>query len=132
MGKKVEQLKNIIAIIDDEPNIRETATFILELEGYDVVTACNGEEALGLLRKERPKIVLLDVMMPKKNGYEVCAELKADPELKDIFVVMLTAKGQKMDKQKAMEVGADHYMTKPFDDEEILQILDRLFQDQIN
>lgn len=128
----MEQLKNIIAIIDDEPNIRETATFILELEGYDVVTACNGEEALGLLRKERPKIVLLDVMMPKKNGYEVCAELKADPELKDIFVVMLTAKGQKMDKQKAMEVGADHYMTKPFDDEEILQILDKLFQEQIN
>lgn len=128
----MEQLNNIIAIIDDEPNIRETATFILELEGYDVVTACNGEEALGLLRKERPKIVLLDVMMPKKNGYEVCAELKADPELKDIFVVMLTAKGQKMDKQKAMEVGADHYMTKPFDDEEILQILDKLFQEQIN
>lgn len=128
----MDELKNIVAIIDDEPNIRETACFILELEGYDVVTACNGEEALGLLRKERPKIVLLDVMMPKKNGYEVCAEVKADPELRDIFVVMLTAKGQKMDKQKAIEVGADHYMTKPFDDEEILQILERLFKDREN
>jgi len=124
----VTGLNNIVAIVDDEPNIRETATFILEMEGYHVVTACNGEEALALLRREKPKIVLLDVMMPRKNGYEVCAEVKADPALKDIYVVMLTAKGQKMDKERALLVGADRYMTKPFDDEEILQILGRLFE----
>ena len=132
METKLDSLKNLVAIIDDEPNIRETASFILELEGYDVITACNGEEAIDLLRKEKPKIVLLDVMMPKKNGYEVCAEVKADPVLKDIYVVMLTAKGQKMDKEKAMQVGADRYMTKPFDDEEILQILEKLFQERVN
>ena len=89
----MDNLQNIIAIIDDEPNIRETASFILEMEGYTVVKACNGEEGIALINEKKPKIVLLDVMMPKKNGYEVCSTIKNDPKLSNIFVIMLTAKG---------------------------------------
>ena len=126
------KLKNIVAVVDDEPNIRETASFILEMEGYDVVTACNGVEAVEVIKSELPKIVLLDVMMPQKDGYEVCSEIKTDPDLKNIYIIMLTAKGQKVDETKALEVGADRYMTKPFDDVEILQIIQDLFEKNEN
>jgi len=120
-------LNDVIAIIDDEPNIRETASFIHEMEGFSVVKACNGEEGLRLIQNERPKVVLLDVMMPKKNGYEVCHAIKNNPDLNNIFVIMLTAKGQEIDQQRAIEAGADKYMTKPFDDEEIISIIENVF-----
>lgn len=123
----MNNLNNIIAIVDDEPNIRETASFILEMEGFKVVKACNGEEALNIIKNKKPKIVLLDVMMPQKDGYEVCRLIKQDPELRNIFIIMLTAKGQKTDEQRATQVGADCYMTKPFDDEEVLRIIDEIF-----
>jgi len=122
------EFKDVVAIIDDEPFIRETASFILEMEGYEVITACNGEEGLELVRQERPKVVLLDVMMPRKNGYDVCREIKSDPALKDIFIIMLTAKGQKADQEKAQEVGADCYITKPFDDEVVLALISRVIR----
>jgi len=128
----VTKLKNIVAVVDDEPNIRETASFILEMEGYDVVTACNGVEAVDVIKTELPKIVLLDVMMPQKDGYDVCSEIKTNPDLKNIYIIMLTAKGQKVDEAKALEVGADRYMTKPFDDVEILQIIQDLFEESEN
>jgi DNA-binding response OmpR family regulator len=103
-----------ILVVDDEPFILRSLTFVLRKEGFDVLEARDGEEALAAIHEHRPALVFLDVMMPKKNGYEVCQEVKADPELEDTWVIMLTAKGQESDRDKGLALGADEYMTKPF------------------
>ena len=103
-----------ILVVDDEPNVVRTLTFVLKKEGYDVATAVNGEEAMNKVRESKPNLMFLDVMMPKKNGYEVCQELKNDSNYKDIHVVMLSAKGQETDRDKALNLGANEFMTKPF------------------
>jgi two-component system alkaline phosphatase synthesis response regulator PhoP len=107
-----------ILIVDDEPHIRlllEQTLEELEGEGVELLMAANGEEALELIRSERPQVVFLDVMMPRINGFDVCQMVKQDPSLKDTTIIMLTAKGQEFDKQRGQEVGADLYITKPFD-----------------
>ncbi len=112
-----------LLIVDDEAHIRMLIEQTLEeLEDEDVkfFTAENGEEALQIISEENPKLVFLDVMMPKMNGMEVCRRVKKELGLNDVFIVLLTAKGQELDKQKGLEVGADLYMTKPFDPEVIL------------
>jgi len=112
-----------ILIVDDEAHIRmliEQTLEELEDEGVEFLTAENGEIALEIIQKENPKLVFLDVMMPKMNGMEVCRRVKKELELKDVFIVLLTAKGQELDRQRGQEVGADIYMTKPFDPEIIL------------
>ena len=112
-----------ILIVDDEAHIRmliEQTLEELEDEGVEFLTAENGEIALDIIQKENPKLVFLDVMMPKMNGMEVCRRIKKELELKDVFIVLLTAKGQELDRQRGQEVGADVYMTKPFDPEIIL------------
>lgn len=103
-----------ILVVDDEPFILRSLTFVLRKEGFDVLEARNGEEALDQIREHRPSLVFLDVMMPKKNGYEVCEEVKGDAELRDTYVIMLTAKGQESDRDRGIALGADEYMTKPF------------------
>ena len=103
-----------ILIADDEPNIVISVEFLLKREGYLVSVAHDGEEALAKLRGERPDLVVLDVMMPKKTGFEVCQELRADAGLKDVRVLMLTAKGRDTEIAKGLALGADAYMTKPF------------------
>ena len=112
-----------ILIVDDEAHIRmliEQTLEELEDEGVEFFTAENGEMALEMIQKEKPQLVFLDVMMPKLNGMEVCRRVKKELELKDVFIVLLTAKGQELDRQRGQEVGADVYMTKPFDPEIIL------------
>jgi two-component system, OmpR family, alkaline phosphatase synthesis response regulator PhoP len=112
-----------ILIVDDEAHIRmliEQTLEELEDEGVEFLTAENGEIALEIIQKEKPKLVFLDVMMPKMNGMEVCRRVKKELQLNDVFIVLLTAKGQELDRQKGQEVGADVYMTKPFDPEIIL------------
>ena len=112
-----------ILIVDDEPHIRmliEQTLEELEDDGVEFLTAENGEIALQIIQKEKPQLVFLDVMMPKMNGMEVCRKVKKELQLTDVFIVLLTAKGQELDRQKGNEVGADIYMTKPFDPEEIL------------
>jgi len=112
-----------ILIVDDEAHIRmliEQTLEELEDDGVEFLTAENGEIALEIIQKENPKLVFLDVMMPKMNGMEVCRRVKKELELKDVFIVLLTAKGQELDRQRGQEVGADVYMTKPFDPEIIL------------
>jgi two-component system, OmpR family, alkaline phosphatase synthesis response regulator PhoP len=107
-----------ILIVDDEPHLRtliQQALEELEGEGVELLTATNGEEALETIRAEQPKMVFLDVMMPKKNGFDVCHAVKRELGLEDIYIVLLTAKGQEFDRQRGNEVGADIYMTKPFD-----------------
>lgn len=112
-----------ILIVDDEPHIRlllQQTLEELEDEGTELLVAENGEEGLELVTSERPELVFLDVMMPRMSGYDVCHAIKRRLELNEIFVVLLTAKGQEVDKAKGKEVGADIYITKPFDPDEIL------------
>jgi len=113
-----------ILIVDDEVHIRallEQALEDLEDEGVEIFLAPEGEEGLRVAREEKPDLMFLDIMMPKKNGYEVCEEIKGDPELKDIYIIMLTAKGQAADRARGEEVKANEYITKPFNPDEILQ-----------
>lgn len=112
-----------ILIVDDEAHIRmliEQTLEELEDEGVDFLTAENGEQALEIIQAENPQLVYLDVMMPKMNGMEVCRRVKKELNLGKVFIVLLTAKGQELDRLKGQEVGADVYMTKPFDPEVIL------------
>ncbi|MDO9075712.1 MAG: response regulator [Rubrivivax sp.] len=109
-----------ILIADDEPNILISLEYLMKREGYEVHVARDGQEALDLLRSVQPRLVLLDVMMPNKNGFEVCQELRAEEALKDTLVLMLTAKGRDTDIAKGLGVGADAYMTKPFSTKELV------------
>jgi len=112
-----------LLIVDDESHIRtliEQTLEELEEDGIEFLTAENGEQALQIIQAENPQLVFLDVMMPKMNGMEVCRRVKKDLSLNDVYIVLLTAKGQELDRQKGQEVGADVYMTKPFDPEIIL------------
>ena len=112
-----------LLIVDDEAHIRmliEQTLEELEDEGVEFLTAENGEIALEIIQKENPQLVFLDVMMPKMNGMEVCRRVKKDLGMDKVFIVLLTAKGQELDRQKGQEVGADVYMTKPFDPEVLL------------
>jgi len=113
-----------ILIVDDEAHIRmliEQTLEELEDEGVEFLTADNGATALDIIQSETPELVFLDVMMPKMNGMEVCRRVKKDLVIDNVFIVLLTAKGQELDRQKGQEVGADVYMTKPFDPEAILR-----------
>lgn len=112
-----------ILIVDDEAHIRMLIGQTLEEledEGVEFLTAENGEIALDIIQKENPQLVFLDVMMPKMNGMEVCRRIKKELGMDNVFIVLLTAKGQETDRQKGLDVGADVYMTKPFDPEVLL------------
>ncbi len=110
-----------ILIADDEPNILISLEYLMKREGYAVSVARDGAEALDTLRRERPTLVLLDVMMPTKTGFEVCQEVRADEELKDTLILMLTAKGRDTDVAKGLALGANDYITKPFSTKELVQ-----------
>lgn len=113
-----------VLIADDEPHIRlllEQTLEDLEDEGLEIFIAENGAEALDSIKENKPDMVFLDVMMPKMNGFEVCSEVKNNLKISDIYIVLLTAKGQEIDKLKGMESGADMYMTKPFNPDDIVK-----------
>ncbi len=110
-----------ILIADDEPNILISLEYLMKREGYEVHVARDGEEALEAVRRERPHLLLLDVMMPKKTGFEVCQEIRGDDAVKDTLVLMLTAKGRDTDVAKGIAMGADAYVTKPFSTKELVQ-----------
>ena len=112
-----------ILIVDDEKDIVETLKFILESEGYDCVVAYDGEEALSLAKNENPDLIVLDVMLPKINGYKVCRLLKFDSKYKHIPILMVTARTQAEDKIIGEETGANEYITKPFDIETITTLV---------
>ncbi len=113
-----------ILIVDDEPHIRmllEQTLEDLEDEGVEILLVDNGQDALETIEAEKPALVFLDVMMPKMNGFDVCNTVKNELKIEDVYIIMLTAKGQEFDKQKGKEVGADLYMTKPFDPDEVVE-----------
>jgi len=110
-----------ILVIDDEPYILRSLSYLLTREGYTVETASNGEEGLRRVRSLRPPLVFLDIMMPHMNGYEVCEQVKQDSSLEGTYVIMLSAKGQQIDRERGLLGGADEYMTKPFSPREVAQ-----------
>lgn len=110
-----------ILVVDDERTIQRILEFNLRKAGYQTRVACDGLQAMASIRDAKPDLVILDVMMPNMNGHEVCRAIRSDSELRDILVVMLTARGQEIDRDTAMEVGADVYATKPFSPSILLQ-----------
>ena len=108
-----------VLIADDEPNILISLEFLMKREGWQVSVARDGNEALAAIQDHRPDLVLLDVMMPGKTGYEVCAAVRADETLAGVKILMLTAKGRDTDVAQGLGVGADAYMTKPFSTKEL-------------
>lgn len=115
--------KKIILAVDDEPNILMSIEFILDMEGYEVHTARDGDDALEAAERVRPDLILLDINMPRKDGYEVCRILRKREHMAGTKVIMLTAKGQTLEKKKGLEVGADEYVTKPFSADELLSAI---------
>jgi DNA-binding response OmpR family regulator len=116
-----------VLIADDEPNIVTALEFLLKRSGYDVRSAANGDAALALVESYRPDVVLLDVMMPVRSGYEVCQRMRERPEWRDIRIVMLTAKGREAEMSKGLSLGADLYITKPFSTQELIEKVNGLF-----
>lgn len=123
-------MKGKILICDDEAHIRrliEQSLEELEDEGIEIFVTSNGEEAISRIEESHPDLIILDVMMPKLNGFDVCQRVKSDERLRTAFVMLLTAKGQEYDRQQGERVGADRYMTKPFDPDELLEVARGVF-----
>ena len=110
-----------ILIVDDEPNIVMSLEFLLKKEGFQIDTAGDGDAALDKVKSFGPDLVLLDVMMPKKSGFEVCEILRADASLSNLRIIMLTAKGREVEREKGLALGADDYITKPFSTQEVVE-----------
>ena len=109
-----------VLIAEDEPHIVESLSFLLTREGYDVSSASDGEAAFARLWDVRPDLMILDIMLPRMNGFEVLRRVRADPDLRGLPVILLTAKGQAQDRQRAEEIGADAFITKPFSNREVM------------
>ncbi len=120
--------KGKILVVDDEVNITQILEFSLGAEGYQVVTAANGEEAVDKARKEQPDLIVLDIMMPRIDGYEACRILKSNPVTKNIPIVLLTAKGRDIDKRLGYEVGAEDYVIKPFSPNKLIERIQELLE----
>lgn len=115
-----------ILIVDDEPNIVISLEFLMQREGYRVAVAVDGEEALRQVAEFNPDLILLDVMLPKKSGFEVCQEIRLNPAWAAIRIIMLTAKGREPEVQKGLAIGADAYITKPFSTRDLVALVKAL------
>lgn len=122
-------MSKTILIADDEKNILISLEFLMKREGYEVIVAHNGQEAIDAISREPPDLVLLDVMMPKKTGFDVCQEVRANPDLKDMQIVMLTAKGRDTDIAKGLAMGANDYVIKPFSTRDLAQKVHDMLED---
>lgn len=112
-----------ILVVDDEPALLRLMDFVLARHGYTLLSATNGEEALALAREHRPDLIVLDIMMPRVDGYQVAEVLRADAELASIPIIMLTAKAQEEDIERGLAVGVDRYVTKPFSPDDFVEIV---------
>jgi two-component system, OmpR family, alkaline phosphatase synthesis response regulator PhoP len=122
-------MANRILIADDEQNIVISLEYLMRREGFEVSVAQDGDEAIAKIHAEQPDLVLLDIMMPKMNGFEVCQEIRSDPKLKGVRILMLTAKGRETEIAKGLALGADGYMTKPFSTKELVERIRALLAD---
>lgn len=107
-------IRKKVLIVDDDPNLIKSIGWVLRKEGYDFDAALDGEEAMAKVKETSPGVILLDIMMPRKSGYEVCEEVRSTPEWDDINIVVLSAKSQQVDRERGLAAGADEYITKPF------------------
>jgi CheY-like chemotaxis protein len=127
LGRATSVAGKRVLVVDDDRVIQQLLEVNLELEGYQVAgTASDGQEAIAMAAELKPDLILLDIMMPKMDGLEVCRHLKADPKLSKIPIVLLSARAQDMDIREGLEIGADAYLTKPFDPVELLDVVGRL------
>jgi DNA-binding response OmpR family regulator len=115
-----------ILVVDDEPNIVLSLEFLLKQAGFRVRTVSNGEAALAAIAQEPPDLVLLDVMIPGRDGYAVCQEVRSNPAWRDMRIIMLTAKGGDIQREKGLSLGADEYLTKPFSTRELVELVRRM------
>ncbi|MBI5838226.1 MAG: response regulator [Candidatus Eisenbacteria bacterium] len=122
--------KGKILVVDDEVYIVHILDFSLGMEGYEVVTALNGEEALAKAAEHKPDLVVLDIMMPRMDGYETCKRLKSDDSTRNIPVILLSAKGRNVDQKMGFEVGADDYITKPFSPRKLVERINAILHQQ--
>jgi DNA-binding response OmpR family regulator len=118
-----------ILIADDEPNIVTSLEFLMESNGYETLIARNGEEVLTQVIAGKPDLILLDIMLPLKDGFEACREIRANPQWKEIRIIMVTARGRDSEIQKGLSLGADAYITKPFSPKELVAYVRRLLGD---
>ena len=118
-----------ILIVDDEPNIVIPLQFLMEQNGYRTLVAQSGEEALEMISKEKPDLVLLDIMLPGVDGFEVCEIVRLNPEWRNTRIIFLTAKGRDVDIAKGMVLGADEYITKPFSNQQIIDAVTKLLEE---
>ncbi len=116
-----------VLIVDDEPNIVTSLEFLMRGGDYEVRVALNGEEALRLAESFRPHLVLLDVMMPQRSGFEVCQKIRENPVLRDVKIIMLTAKGRDAERERGLNLGANAYVSKPFSTKELMSTVRGLF-----
>jgi CheY-like chemotaxis protein len=112
-----------VLIVDDEPYLIEALKYILKKEGYQVSTAVDGVDALQKIAENKPDVMFLDIMMPRKNGYELCETLKQIPELKDIYIILLSAKAWEADKEKGLSLGANDFLSKPYSPKDAISAL---------
>lgn len=115
--------RNRILIIDDEPQIVRALELLMQREGFDVRSASDGVEALSAIEDVAPDLILLDLMMPRMDGFELCQKIRSNPAWKNMIIVILTAKGRDIEREKGMALGADHYVTKPFSTREVVQLI---------
>ena len=115
--------RNKILIIDDEPQIVRALELLMQREGFEVRSASDGVEALSAIEDAAPDLILLDLMMPRMDGFELCQKIRLNPAWKNMIIVILTAKGRDIEREKGMALGADHYVTKPFSTREVVQLI---------
>jgi len=113
-------MANSVLVVDDEPNIVLSLEFLMKQAGYDVRVARDGEAALRAIEEKVPDLILLDVMIPKRDGYDVCQAIRANPGWKNVRIIMLTAKGREVEREKGIALGADDYITKPFSTRDVV------------
>lgn len=123
-------MRRTVLLVDDEPNIVLSLEFLVEQAGYEARVARDGESALKEIEERKPDLVLLDVMLPKRDGFDVCRRIRANPEWNDIRIVMLTAKGRDSEREKGLALGADAYITKPFSTREAMEQIKRFLDDK--
>ncbi|MGE5178904.1 MAG: response regulator [Bacteroidota bacterium] len=124
--------KGKILVVDDEIYIVHILDFSLGMEGYEVVTALDGEQALERVASEKPDLIVLDIMMPKLDGYEVCRAVKSNPATRTVPVILLSAKGRNVDQKMGFDVGADDYITKPFSPRKLVERINQLLGQAIS
>jgi len=129
-GWRKTPMRPSVLLVDDEPNIVLSLEFLMKQAGYDVRIARDGDAALQAVAERAPDLILLDVMTPGRDGYEVCQTIRANPAWKDIKIVMLTAKSREVEREKGLALGADDYVTKPFSTRELVNRVRRLLADE--